>query len=152
MLVFLKHISSFCKAYCKSLARDILKTKRSYYDKLISNSNDRMNCSWNIVKVLTGRKSPCNTLPTSNNFDRVSINSKNIPESFNKYFLSLPDLIINKISNTHNPSAKITTLNQYLSDFFNGTFPKIRYNFVTTNEIVNMTNSFGYDEIPIKIL
>jgi hypothetical protein len=49
-------------------------------------------------------------------------------------------------------------LNQHLSDVFNGTFPKIRYNFVTTNEIVNiinklnMTNSFGYDEIPIKIL
>jgi hypothetical protein len=83
---------------------------------------------------------------------------KNIPESFNKYFLSVPNLIINKISNTHNPSDKITTLDQYLSDVSNGTFPKIRYNFVTTNEIVNiinklnMTNLFGYDKIPIKIL
>jgi Notch-like protein len=152
------NIKSFYKAYCKSLACDILKTKRSYCDKLISNSNDRIKSSRSIVKVLTGRKSPCNTLPTSNNYDQVSINSKNIPESFNNYFLSVPDLIINKISNTRNPSDKITTLNQCLFDVFNGTFPKIRYNFVTTNDIVyiinklKMTNSFGYDKIPVKIL
>jgi hypothetical protein len=68
------NIKSFYKAYCKSLARDILKTKRSYYDKLISDSNYRIKSSWNIVKVLTGRKSSCNMLPTSKNFDRVRIN------------------------------------------------------------------------------
>jgi hypothetical protein len=61
---------SFYKAYCKSLALDILKTKCSYYDKLISNSNDRIKSSWKIVKVLTGRKSSCNTLPANNNFHR----------------------------------------------------------------------------------
>jgi hypothetical protein len=48
--------------------------------------------------------------------------------------------------------------NDYLSATLNVTFPIIRDSPVSTSEIVNvinklkMTNSYGYDEIPVKIL
>jgi hypothetical protein len=60
--------------------------------------------------------------------------------------------------NNYNSSGKTKTFEEHLSDVFNVTFPKIKYNPVSTNEIVNIinkmknTNSYGYDEIPIKIL
>jgi hypothetical protein len=48
--------------------------------------------------------------------------------------------------------------NEYLIDVLKTTFPPINYGHVTTNKIGNiidklrMTNSSGYDEIPIKVL
>jgi hypothetical protein len=93
-----------------------------------------------------------------NTLDRVYTNSNSIPESFIKYFLSVADTIINNILNNCNSIDKSMTSSEYLSDIFKVTFLTIRYSLVTTNEIVNivnkltMTNSYGYDEIPVKIL
>ncbi|PNF30889.1 hypothetical protein B7P43_G06095, partial [Cryptotermes secundus] len=152
------NIKSYYKAYCKSLARDIIATKRIYYDKRIINSNDRVKSAWNVVKTLTGRKSHYDILPMfNNNFNRSTSNYNNISESFNRYFLSVPELIINNIQKDCNPNEK-TNFYDYLIDVFNVTFPKINFNPATAKEIANiinklkMTNSYGYDEIPIKIL
>jgi hypothetical protein len=98
------------------------------------------------------------TLPTQINFNNVPVNSNDIPESFNKYFLSVADSIISNIPNNCNPSDRTKTFKEYLSDVYKVTFPKIKISPVSTNEIVNiinkmkLTNSYGYDEIPIKIL
>jgi hypothetical protein len=70
---------------------------------------------WNIVKMLSGRKSHYEILPTLNTPDKAYTNSKSISESFNKYFLSVADTIINNISNNCNPIDKIKLLvNIYL--------------------------------------
>jgi thiamine kinase-like enzyme len=152
------NIKSYYKAYCKSLARDIIVTKRSYYDKLIINSNDRVKSAWNIVKTLTGRKSQDDTSPVfHNNFSRSMSNLSNISESFNRYFLSVPDSIINNIQKDYNPSEK-NNFHGYLIEVFNVTFPKITFSPAATNEIANiinklkMTNSYRYDEIPTNRL
>jgi hypothetical protein len=50
------NIKSYYKAYCTSLAGDIIKTKCLYYNKQILNSNDRIKSTWNVVNALTGRK------------------------------------------------------------------------------------------------
>jgi hypothetical protein len=82
------NIKRYYKTFCKSLARNIITAKRHFYDKQIVNSNDRLKSSWNIIKSLTGRKSQYDILPTQINFNSVPANSNDIPESFNKYFLS----------------------------------------------------------------
>jgi hypothetical protein len=127
------------------LTRDIIKTKRLYYDKQILNSNDRIKSTWNIVKALTGKKSHYDVLPTRNIFDGVSTNSNNIPESFNKYFLSVVGAIINNKSNNCNPidkrSISSKDSSEFLFDIFKVTFPTIKYSSATTNEITNIINN-----------
>jgi hypothetical protein len=81
-----------------------------------------------------------------------------IAESFNKYFLSIVDTIIKSTLNNSDISYICNKANEYLIHIFKITFPPINYSHVTTNEIGNimdklkMTNSSGYDEIPIKVL
>jgi hypothetical protein len=154
------------KQYCKSLACLISKTKRSYYDQLIANSDDRIKSTWRIVKTLSGRNSYTDTFPTSNNTTTISdatpcTNSINIAESFNDYFLSLANTIIsNRFSNPNigNSIDNTTTFNEYLSTTQFPIFPTISCSPVSTNEIINITKklkttySYGYDEVPIKIL
>jgi hypothetical protein len=140
------------------LSRNIIETKRSYYDKQISNSNDRIKSTWNIVKTLTDRRSDHDVIPIVSTLDKAYTNRKIISDSFNKYFLSVADTIINNTSNNFNSIDKSKNPSEYLFHTFKTTFPTIKYSFVTTKEIENiinnlkMTNSYGYDEIPVKIL
>jgi hypothetical protein len=78
------------------------------------NSNNRIKSSRNIIKTLTGRKSQCDTLPTQINLNSLPSNSNNIPDSYNKYFLSVADSITSNILNDYNPSAKAKTSEEYL--------------------------------------
>jgi hypothetical protein len=72
--------------------------------------------------------------------------------------LSVADTIINNTSSNCNSIDKSKNPSEYLFHTFKTTFPTIKYSFVTTKEIENiinnlkMTNSYGYDEIPVKIL
>jgi hypothetical protein len=88
-------------------------------------SNDRIKSTWNIVKMLTGRKSHYEILPTLNTSDKAYTNSKSISESFNRYLLSVADTIINNISNNCDQIDKSKTSSEYLSHIFKVTFPTI---------------------------
>jgi hypothetical protein len=74
----------------------------------LSDSNDRIKSTWNIVKTLTGRNSHIDILPTSgiSNFSNTSdityADLKNIAESFNEYLLSLENFIITNLSSNSN--------------------------------------------------
>jgi hypothetical protein len=92
-----------------------------------------------------------------NAFDNSYINPKMIADSFNKYFLSIAETITNNAFSSSNLSDKCNKSNEYLIHVFKSTFPLINYSYASTNEIemvigkLKMTNSYGYDEIPIKI-
>jgi hypothetical protein len=113
------------------------------------NCKNRTKTTWNIVKSLTGRKpnQPLNAL------DNSYINPKRMADSFNKYFLSIAETITNNAFGNSNLSG-----NEYLIHVFKSTFPLINYSYASTNEIqmvidkLKMTNSYGYDEIPVNIL
>jgi hypothetical protein len=140
------------------VSRNIIETKRTYYDKQISNSNDRIKSTWNIVKSLTGRKPNHEVIPILSTLHKSYTNPKTISDSFNKYYLSVAETIINNSSNNTNLIEECNKPSEYLFHIFKVNFPTINYNFVTTNEIENIinklkiTNSYGYDEIPVKIL
>jgi hypothetical protein len=57
------NIKNYYKAYCKLLSRSIIEAKRSYYDTLISNFNNKIKSMCNIVKAITGRKSDHDVIP-----------------------------------------------------------------------------------------
>jgi hypothetical protein len=152
------NIKNYYKAYCKLLSRSIIEIKRSYYDNQISNSNNKIKSTWNIVKAITGRKSDHDVIPILSSHDKSFINPKIVSDSFNKYYLSVADNIINNTFNNYNSTDRSTNPIEYLSHIYKTTFPTIKYNFASTNEIENSfknfetTNSCGYDEIPVKIL
>jgi Notch-like protein len=81
-----------------------------------------------------------------------------IAESFNKYFLSITETTVKSTLNNHDILDICNKANEYLIHIFKNTFSPISYSQVTTKEIENiidklkMTNSRGYDEIPIKVL
>jgi hypothetical protein len=58
-------IKNYYKAYCKILTKSINEAKWSYYNKHISNSNNRIRSTWNVVKAITGRRSDHDDYPTS---------------------------------------------------------------------------------------
>ena len=47
-----------CKKYCQILSRVITAAKRLHYSKLISQSANKQNTAWNIIKTLTNNKRP----------------------------------------------------------------------------------------------
>jgi hypothetical protein len=46
------------KLYSKILSKAIRAAKKLHYDKLISNSNNKIKATWNIIKTITGKRPP----------------------------------------------------------------------------------------------
>ena len=139
------------KQYCKILTSVINEAKKYTYDNRIAKSTNKMKTTWNIIKTETNRLKG-----TSTSTPRDHLLS---PETFNKYFLSVSENIIQEIrcddKLNHNSSKKP---NDYLSNLLNKPIPSIRFKNTSTKEIERIINSLktkessGYDEISTKIL
>jgi hypothetical protein len=140
------------------LTRNIIEAKCLYYDKLIIKSKNRTKTTWNTVKSLSRRKAHDQTIPNLSASNKIGANTIMVAESFNKYFLSITETIVKSTLNNRDILDICNKMNEYLIHIFKNTFPPISYSHVMTNEIENiidrlkMTNSNGYDEIPIKVL
>jgi hypothetical protein len=152
------NIKNQYNAYCKFLSRSIIKAKRSYYDKQISNSNKKIKSTWNIVTALTSRNSDHDDILYVSSHGVSSINPKIVSDSFNKYYLLVADTIINNTLNNCNSMDKSRNSSEYLYHIYKPTFPIIKYSLATTKEIekiinnLKTANAYVYDEIPVKIL
>ena len=60
--------------------------KRLYYNKLISNCNNKPNTIWNIVKTITNNKNTTNNSSIININDKLSSNPLATVNAFNSYF------------------------------------------------------------------
>jgi hypothetical protein len=80
------------------LSRNVKEAKQSYYDKKVPNSNNRFQSAWNIVKVITGRRSDHDISPTLSIDSKSTNNFQIISKSFNNNFLSIADRIIDNVS------------------------------------------------------
>jgi hypothetical protein len=122
------------------------------------NSKNRIETTWNIVKSLSGRKAYHEAIPNLSALDKICANTRIIAEFFNKYFLSVTETIVKSTLNNHDILDICNKVNEYLIQIFKNTSPPISYSQVTTHAIENiidklkMTNSRGYDEIPIIVL
>jgi hypothetical protein len=126
---------SYYRTFCKVLSRNIMEAKRLHYDKLIINSKNRTETTWNIVKTLTGRKSYHEAIPNLSVLNKTCNSTKMIAESFNKYFLSIAETIIKITLNNNSDIVDICNkANEYLIHIYKITFPPINYTVRSTIE------------------
>ena len=145
------NLKNYYKQYCKTLTAVIKKAKHSMYNRRIDNSINKMKTIWNIIKAETNR------VKETTNIDHN--NYQISPEVFNRYFLSVPQNIIDGIRSNANQYANTAkNPNYYLANLFHAPFPSIKFQNTSTREIekminsLRMKNSYGYDEISTKVL
>ena len=148
--------SSYYETYCKILALVIKTAKKLHYNKLITNSNNRVKTMWNIVKTET-QKIRKDEISPMNVDENVVEDHQTIANIFNTYFTTVTDKIgTNKLANINVSSDEVYPLN-YLYQVFTSQFPSIKLTPVTSQEIreiiksLKWKNSHGYDEISMKI-
>jgi hypothetical protein len=111
----------------------------------------------NYRKQEIGSNNSQNNIKSLNFNNTITNNPQEIANTFNDYFLTVADIVIGKIKKDNEPGENLNPSN-YLIYHFKSTFPRIIWNYATTYEIDNIIkslktkNSYGYDEIPIKIL
>jgi hypothetical protein len=81
------------KALCNSLSDNITKSKCSYYNKLLCNSNNKISATWKIVKTETGSTNTNEGITTISVNGNLIDNPQLILDSFNNHFLSVADKI-----------------------------------------------------------
>jgi transposase len=106
-----------------------------FYDKLITNSNNKTRTTWNIVKSITGKRTGYKSVQPIYIDDVCSETDNNqvIADTFQHHFLSTADKIILNINN------KIDTQNnrciEYLFKAFKNPFPSLTLDYTTSKEI-----------------
>jgi Notch-like protein len=159
---FYPTLRKYYKDYCRIISKVVKEAKRMEYDKQISNSNNVMRTSWKLINNELGRAHKNSTIQTVNIDDRIIVNHQIIADAFNKHFIDTPNMISKTINvdycQTKNSANNYDTSSYSLKHVFQSSFPGIKHKGTTTKEIENIimsvksSNSFGYDEIPTKIL
>ena len=127
-------------------------------DELILKSKNRIKTTWGIIKKETGNQNHHDSINSLRINDTIVNNSQEIAYAFNDYFSSVADTIINNISKGNDGKKDNISHSSYLINNFNNAFPNIKWKHASTHEIskiiesLKSKNSYGYDEIPIKIL
>jgi hypothetical protein len=133
--------------------------KDLYYNRLISNSNNKMKTTWSIIKSVIGRKINNAGIQFLNIDGKFTDNHHMITDSLNNYFLTMADKMnSNNTEVGHIIHSDTDKHLNYLSQAFTTPFLKIKFNYTSTKQIDKIINSLksknsnGYDEISIKIL
>jgi hypothetical protein len=85
-------IKNHYKRYCYILSKVITTAKNLYYNKLISQADNKQKTTWNIINTLTNKRTSNDTDPNNIN-DETSTNTAN---AFNTYFISVADNLLTK--------------------------------------------------------
>jgi len=132
--------SSYYKTYCKILTEVIKTAKKLHYNKLITNSNNRVKTMWNIVKKETQKIRKDEILPMIVDGSVIE-DHQIIANIFNTYFTTVTDKMgTNKLVNINVSSNDVYPLN-YLYQVFTSQFPSIKLTPVTSKEIREIIKS-----------
>jgi potassium voltage-gated channel Eag-related subfamily H protein 8 len=146
-------LKNYYKRYCQILSKVIITAKNLYYNKLISQANNKQKTTWNIINTLTNKR-------TSNENDPINTNGKpstNTANAFNTYFVSAADKLLLKSFSATDITNKDDPL-RYLRQNIQCCHPRVKLYNTTTYEINKIINSqrnktsHGYDGISDKIL
>jgi hypothetical protein len=104
------------------------------YNSRINNSFNKIKTIWNIIKAEMNRVQGTTNI--------ILNNCQNSSETFNRYFLSIPQNIINDIRINTNQSACIAkNPNYYSSNLFHAPFPSIKPQNKSTKETEKIIDS-----------
>jgi hypothetical protein len=101
---------------------------------LISNSNNKAEVTWNVIKSISGRNNNKPEIRSLNIDGRLSNNHVSIAESLNKYFLNIVEninLAANNLTNGFDPAYHL----KYMAQAFVNPFPNINFTQTTYIEI-----------------
>jgi hypothetical protein len=153
---------TYYKNYSKILGNVIKTGKRLTYDKHISNSENKVKTTWQIINSETGhavKHDAIQHLITSNS---TGHGKQNIAEILNDFFLTITDTITSKVNGNNgiDNSSNVDNRNfmAFLSQAYSRNYPHMISKPSTRQEIENIISSlktkdsFGYDEIPMRIL
>jgi hypothetical protein len=128
-----------------------------YYDELIFISKHKTKTTWKIMKKDIGNNCR-NSIKSLKINNAISKNPQEIANTFNNYFSTVADTVIGNIIKANNDSRGNMDPSNYFITNFNTTFSSINWKYAITYEIYQIIislktkNSYGYDEIPIRIL
>ena len=96
------HLSKFSyKMYCKILSKIIRSSKKIYYNNLFTKHKNDMKSTWNMInKILNSKYKPCKYIEIQ--LDNKLLNSDEVPDAFNKYFVNLGPNLKNKFNSSNN--------------------------------------------------
>jgi hypothetical protein len=134
--------------------------KRIERDKLIQNSHNKIKTTWGIINKELGRNKTRSQKQAPNVEDRKITNQQTIAETFNEYFVAISENVKRQYKNNffNDDSNSIDNHSHFMEQVFNKPYPTTEHKSMTMKEIEHIINSlktknsFGYDEIPTKIL
>jgi hypothetical protein len=147
----------YYRRYGKILTSVIKLAKRMYYEGKILKSKNKIKTAWEIIKKENGKNYNMNEIHSIQNKDTVINEPRQIADTFNNYFISIANTICATVTNDKNETSTNKTYLKYLNNIFKKPFSKIKWNYVTTYEVIKIIKSLkekkacGYDEVPIKI-
>jgi hypothetical protein len=80
------NLKCYYKTYCKIFSNVIKAANNVYYNRLISNSNNKMKASWSIIKSVKGRTINNVGMEVLNTDGKLTDNHHMITDSLNNYF------------------------------------------------------------------
>jgi hypothetical protein len=126
--------------------------KKKDYNRQVLKSNNKIRSVWNIIKSVTGKLTKVNPIKGLKVIGEVISTRQAIADSLNSFFVSVAENNISKHTKTDNKPL------DYLRQVFHHSFPSIKYQTITTTEIVKIIkflktkSSYGYNEISFKVL
>jgi hypothetical protein len=128
-------LTRYYKKYCKVLTEVIKLAKHCYYNKLISNSKNKIKTSWSIIRSVTDTNSEKNPILIINIKGKLCNNAQIMANFINNYLASpLPQMKASISTNGHEAL-------KFLSDVFKHPFPSIYMTLVTNKEIKDIVKS-----------
>ncbi|PNF22769.1 hypothetical protein B7P43_G06670 [Cryptotermes secundus] len=141
----------YYKRYCKILVRVIREAKRLYYQKLIINSENKIQVTWKIINKESGKNQVSDKVTELQVGESRVTDPKELVRIFNKHFITVTKNLATKNADK---SEAIKLLNNLKYD----NLPELKLIPVTEVEIKNILktlkskNSTGYDGISSRIL
>ena len=143
------NFKNYYERYTKILSEVIKAAKKTHHNKLLTRSKNKVKTVWNIVKTETN-KQDSNTVPPLNMEGKTATSFHELASIFNNYFANAT-----YSTKSDNSDNTLTALDN-LKLIYPKSFPRIY--MTPVNEIKNiikslkLKNSYGYDEIPTRIL
>ena len=129
----------YYKRYCSILSKVISTAKKSHYNNIIFNSENKMRSTWKIINEERGKTKKDLDIQSLVLDDNVITDQKQIANIFNTYFLTIADLI-NPNNNKH-INTNLTNPINYLTNNFRKPFTKISWQYASTHEVGNIIKS-----------
>nr|XP_047144679.1 uncharacterized protein LOC124818178 [Hydra vulgaris] len=143
------NLEKSCKAYRNLLVTLTRRSKKNHYSKFFSDNAKNLKSTWNGIKNLLNISSRVNSSPSCLSSTNSMIHDPiKISESFNSFFVSVPEDLQNKIHSSN------TDFNKYLKN------PNLNSMFIKPtdkNEVLSIIHSLndskasGPNSIPIPI-